>query len=55
MVGVRESRSSLSITDSMDMNLSKLQEIVENRGACQATVHGVEKSRTELTDRTTVS
>ena len=30
-----------SITDSMDMNLSKLQEIVLDRGARQTTVHGV--------------
>ena len=29
------------ITDSMDMNLSKLQNIVEDRGAWHATVHGV--------------
>ena len=29
------------ITDSMDMNLSKLQEIVKDRGAWRATVHGV--------------
>ena len=29
-----------SITDSTDMNLSKLQEIVEDRVACSATVHG---------------
>ena len=35
-----------SITDSMDVNLSKLQEIVKGRGACQATVHGVKKSQT---------
>ena len=34
------------ITDSMDMNLSKLQEIVEYREACCATVHGVIKSQT---------
>jgi len=33
-----------SITDSIDMNLSKFQEIVENRGAWCATVHGVAKS-----------
>ena len=33
-----------SITDSMDMNLSKLQETVEDRGAWCATVHGVAKS-----------
>ena len=31
-------------TDSMDMNLSKPREIVENRGAWHATVHGVAKS-----------
>ena len=35
-----------SITDSVDMNLSKLWEIVENRGAWHAAVHGVTKSQT---------
>ena len=35
-----------SITDSMDMNLSKLREIVEDRGAWRAAVHGVTKSWT---------
>ena len=34
------------ITDSMDMNLSKLQEIVEDRGACLTAVIGVPKSQT---------
>ena len=34
------------ITDQMDMCLSKLQEIVENRGAWQATVHVVAKNLT---------
>ena len=34
----------VSITDSMDMNLSKLQEIAEDRGAWHAAVHGVAKS-----------
>ena len=38
------------ITDSMDMSLSKLLEIVEDRGAQRAAVHGVEKSRTQLID-----
>ena len=35
-----------SITDSMDMNLSKLQEIVKDREAWHATVHGVTKNQT---------
>ena len=35
-----------SITNSVDMNLSKLQEIVKNREAWHATVHGVAKSWT---------
>ena len=34
------------ITDSMDTNLSKLQEIVKNRKAWHAAVHGVTKSWT---------
>ena len=38
-----------SITDSMDMNLSKLREIVEDRGVWGAAVHGVANSRTGLT------
>ena len=39
-----------SITDSMDMNLSKLQEIVEDRGGWHAAVHGVAKSCTQLSN-----
>jgi len=35
-----------SITDSMDMNLIKLWEIVEDRGVWHAVVHGVTKCRT---------
>ena len=35
-----------SITDPMDMSLSKLQEIVKDRGACHIAVHGVAKSWT---------
>ena len=38
------------ITDSMDMGLSKLQEMVEDREARRAAVHGVAKSQTRLSD-----
>ena len=41
------------ITDSMDMNLSKLQELVIYREAWHAAVHGVTKSQTQLSDWTT--
>ena len=37
-----------SITDSMDMNLSKIQETAEDKGAWHATVHGVTKSQALL-------
>ena len=39
-----------SITDSVDMNLSKLQEVVEDRGDGHAIVCGVTKSWTRLSD-----
>ena len=38
------------ITNSMDMSVSKLREMVKDRGAWQAAVHEVAKSRTRLSD-----
>ena len=38
------------ITDSKDMTLSKLQEIMEDRGAWHAAIHGVAKSQTRLSN-----
>ena len=38
------------ISDSMDMSLSELQKLVMNREAWRAAIHGVAKSRTQLSD-----
>ena len=40
------------VTDSMDMSLSKLRELVINREAWHAAIHEVAKSRTQLSDLT---
>ena len=40
------------ITDSMDVSLSELQELVTDREAWRAVIHGVAKSQTQLSDCT---
>ena len=47
MKGVAEDEWLDSITDSMDMNLSRLWEIVEERGAWHAATHGISESNIE--------
>ena len=53
--GVTKDEMLDSIIDSIDMNLSKFRVILEDRWAWQATVHGVTKSRTWLSDWTTAT
>ena len=48
--GRQRMRGLNGITDSMDMSLSKLQELVIDQKAWHATVHGIRKSQTRLSD-----
>ena len=43
------------ITDSMEMSMSKFWEMVKDREAWHAAVHGIAKSQTRLSDQTTIN
>ena len=48
----KEAKEDKMVTDSVDMNLSKFQEIVKDREAWRAAFHGVTKRQTQLSDWT---